>query len=103
MKLFDKLKSFFCIAHKQDSASDHLELIFQIPEEISDVRVQAALTDQIQQWHCMIPQLTIQKLSEKIPDGCIAVMEIRNGEKSVRRQYLKIQEEYVATMTVSYL
>lgn len=103
MKLFDKIKSFFCSQHKQDSSSDHLEQIFYIPQWIPDERVREALTDQILQWHYMIPQQKVQTLSEKIPDGCIGIMEIRCGGKSVRRQYLKIQEEYVATMTVSYL
>ena len=103
MHIFEKIRSFFGILRSPASISCPLELHFQILYKISDERVQEALINHIEQWHCMIPRLTVEPLREKIPHGCIGVMEIRRGEKLIRRQYLKIQEEYAATMSISYL
>lgn len=103
MKIFEKIKSFLGVPHEHPSMPDPLELHFLILSGISDEHVLQALTNHIEQWHCMIPRLTVEPLREKIPHGCIGVMEIRSGEKLIRRQYLKIQEEYAATMSISYL
>lgn len=102
MSIFDKIRSFFCNQQQQPPVPDPLELLFEIPYNIPDDHVRQALTDHIEQWRCIVPLLKVRKLKGKMPDGYIAVMDFQCGGKSIRRQYLKIQREYVAIMNISY-
>lgn len=102
MKFFGRLKSFFCNQHKQNSTSGHLELLFRIREGIPDARVRVELLNQIEQWRYMTRQLRVETLKEEIPDEYIGTMDFLCEGKLIRRQYLKIQEVYVATMITSF-
>lgn len=94
MKVFQKLRSLLSglLTRCPSDDSDLIELRYLLLYEKLDDASLNDLHNEILGMKLKGCPVTVEALTEKIPDECVGIVECRSGGKLLSRQYLRLRE-----------
>lgn len=98
--LFRKMNEVLVLVKSQAEHLVPLELRFYIPQHISSDQGLEVVFAYIMTYRYLDMKCTVQPTQEETPSDCLVIRRLYCGEKLLCQDYLLIQEQYVAEMSI---